>query len=420
MNVNERGSGKIVSKKDHLNFLAAVFCFWFAIYIYAPVFGVYLQSLGFSYSAIGIILGSYGITQIMLRFPLGILSDFLHKSRKKLLFSGFITVFISSIIFIFFDSFYMVLVARLLAGVTAAMWVMATILYAHYFHASQSAKAMGTLQFITVATQLCAMAICGYLVHLFGWHFPFWIGAVASILGAYCAWNIKDVTAEKSVVSTRIITHLNETIRLPQLKMLTFLSLIAHAILFITIFGFSPIAAKALNVQEKSLIWLNLAFFIPHALASLSLVFYEPERRYHKSGLAVCFIVTAFFIMLIPFASSLVSLSLYHIGIGLALGFIFPILLSEVVRISPTHLKMSAMGFFQSFYAIGIFLGPLVAGTVAQSFGLDQVFYLTAILSFSSAFVVIFLYKGAGKIQIKDKQHVDQVNHSLQRIAVKK
>lgn len=182
-----------ISVKDHINFLAAVFCFWFAIYIYAPVFGVYLESIGFSYSVIGIILGSYGITQILLRFPLGILSDFLQNIRKQLLFSGFIIVLLSSLILVFFDTLVMVLIARLLAGVTAAMWVMATVLYANYFDKGQSAKAMGTLQFITVATQLFGMAISGYLVHLFGWKFPFWLGAVASILGAYFSWNIKEV-----------------------------------------------------------------------------------------------------------------------------------------------------------------------------------------------------------------------------------
>lgn len=80
---------KQILRKDHMIFWGAVFCFWFATYIYVPVFGLYLDNIGFSYSAIGIVLGSYGVTQILLRFPFGILSDVLSPLRKQLLISGF-------------------------------------------------------------------------------------------------------------------------------------------------------------------------------------------------------------------------------------------------------------------------------------------------------------------------------------------
>lgn len=394
MKTLEKGEIESISRKDHINFLAGVFCFWFAIYIYAPVFGVYLESIGFSYSVIGIILGSYGITQILLRFPLGILSDFLHNARKKLLIGGFIMALLSSLLLVFFDSFIMILISRLLAGVTASMWVMATVLYSYYFSAGKSAKAMGTLQFVTVATQFLSMAISGYLVHLFGWHFPFWVGAVASILGIYFIWNIKEVHQNKiEKEKSGIGLHTKKTIRLPHLKMLTFLSLIAHAILFITIFGFSLIVASSLGVPEKSFIWLTCAFFIPHALASLGLVFYEIESRFNKRVLSICFGLTALLLVLIPFSESLFSLSVLHAGIGLTLGFIFPLLLSEVVRVSPADLKMSAMGFFQSFYALGIFLGPLLAGMIADSIGLNEVFVFTGVLSLVASLLVIWVVR---------------------------
>lgn len=353
-----------------------------------------MQSIGFSYSAIGIILGSYGITQILLRFPLGILSDLLHNIRKQLLVGGFIMAFMSSLFLVFFDSFLMILISRLLAGVTASMWVMATVLYSYYFSAGQSAKAMGTLQFITVATQFLSMAISGSLVHLFGWHFPFWVGAAASLLGIYFVLNIKEIKNEEvERVKSSIGLHIKKTLVIPQIKILTLLSLIAHAILFITIFGFSFIVADSLGVSEKSFVWLTCAFFIPHALASLSLVFHEIDSRFNKLVLSVCFGVSALLLILIPLSESLLSLSVIHAGIGLALGFIFPLLLSEVVKVSPTDLKMSAMGFFQSFYALGIFLGPLVAGMIAESTGLNEVFIFTGVLSLAASLFVILLVR---------------------------
>ncbi|MBO0997545.1 MFS transporter [Bacillus sp. SD075] len=379
----------VILSKDHFNFLASIFCFWFAFYIYAPVFGIYLQSIGFTFSAIGIIFGSYGITQILLRFPLGVLSDFLQDIRKLLLVAGFIAALLSNLILVYFESFFYVLTARLLVGITASMWVMATVLYSQYFTADQAPKAMGIIQFITVATQFISMGISGWLVHHFGWDFPFWVGAVASILGIYFALNIKEVKHNPISMPEKPVDYFKKTIKIPQLKMLTLLSLIAHAVLFITIFGFSPMHAAELGMKEQSLFWLTSAFFIPHSLASLSFVFFKLDRHYNKIVLAICFFLSACSLIAIPLTESIFHFNLMHILIGLFLGFIFPILLGEVIHVSPTEYKMSAMGFFQSFYAMGIFLGPLIAGVITENSSLGTVFVFTGGLALFAAVLVL-------------------------------
>lgn len=84
-------------------------------------------------------------------------------------------------------------------------------------------------------------------------------------------------------------------------------------------------------------------------------------------------------------------LNLFHAGLGFFLGFTFPLILSEVVRISPEQLKMSAMGYYQSFYALGILLGPVFAGFIGDYIGLNEVFYITAIITlFSIVFIFVF------------------------------
>ncbi|QUW21449.1 MFS transporter [Sporosarcina sp. Marseille-Q4063] len=384
-----------ISIKDHLNFIAMVFCFWMAIYIYAPVFGVYLETINFSYSTIGVILGSYGVTQVLFRLPLGVLSDHLQGIRKNLLIIGFVMALLSNLLLVYFESFLVVIIARLLIGITASMWVMATVLYSYYFTAQHSAKAMGIMQFVTVATQFLGMAISGYLVYLFGWTFPFWLGTIASAGGIYFSWKIKDVPSENEKAKPEISMkqHIIEVIRIPNLLIITFLSLVAHAILFITIFGFSPIIASSVGVSEKLFVWLIIAFFIPHILASISFIFFELPDRFIKVIIVSSFIVTAVCLLSIQGTVTLLKLNVAHVGIGLALGVIFPLLLSEVVKISPDYLKMSAMGFYQSFYAIGILLGPILAGIVANSFGLLEVFLSTGVLSLIVGIMSIFLIR---------------------------
>lgn len=282
------------------------------------------------------------------------------------------------------------LFARLLAGITAAMWVMATVMYSYYFTPDKASKAMGTMQFNTVTTQYICMALSGYIIHLFGWNMPFWIAIIASLLGIVFVLKIKDVREEKKQTqSLSIKEYIIKTNALSGIKSITFLSLIAHAILFITIFGFSPIIAVSIGIDESQFIWLMSAFFIPHALISLLLMIFHLNPAFNRMLLMLSFIISALFIYLIATAETLLSMSLYHSGLGTALGFTFPILLSEVVRISPAELKMSAMGYYQSFYAFGILLGPIIAGYVAELIGLEGMFIATSLMSFFSIFVLV-------------------------------
>jgi len=293
---------KQFSMQAHIHFNLVVFCFWFSIYIYVPLFSVYLELIGFSYSMIGAILGAYGITQIIFRLPLGILSDVLYKMRKQLLVGSFVCAFFSCLMLIYFESFTIVLLARLLAGITASMWVMATVLYSYYFRDDQSPKAMGTMQFNMVMTQFLCMTTSGIIIYYFGWKLPFWLGAIASVFGIYFAWKIKEVHREvEHKQRLDMKEFIKKTNLIPGLKLVTFLSLIAHAMLFITVFGFSPVIAHTIGVKESQFAWLMSAFFVPHALTSLSLMLFQINEKYNRFIFIVSFIFSALFLALIPY-----------------------------------------------------------------------------------------------------------------------
>ncbi|USP95299.1 MFS transporter [Bacillus vallismortis] len=384
---------KTIGALDHAVFLCMVFCFWFSGYIYVPVFSLYLEDLHFSYGAIGIILGSYGVTQILLRFPLGLLSDILFSMRKQLLIGGFGFSILSSLLFLLFDSFFFVLAARLFAGITASMWVMATILYAQYSNSENASKAMGIMQFFTVMPQFISIVFCGLAAAHLGRQVPFWMALAASAAGLVICCFIKDPSASPANRDTiGVPQYIKDTLRLPKLKLFTILSMTAHAVLFMTVFGFTPLYIHQLGLGDAELLWVMSAFFLPHAAATLSVVFLRMTSRIAYSVLLSSFAVTGACLLFVPFSATLFTVCITHACIGMALGFVFPLLLGHVVHISSAPLKMSVMGFYQSFYALGIFLGPLLAGKIAQLFGLSGVFYGAGALAFA-AFLVMLMQK---------------------------
>ncbi|GAF12686.1 transport protein [Bacillus sp. JCM 19045] len=375
-----------IKRYHQVLFIASIFCFWLSTYSYVPIFSIYLEEIPFSYGLIGIILGSYGITQVMLRFPLGVLLDRLSMFRKHFYVGGFVVAIISGLILLFSTSFAWILTGRLLAGVTAAMWVMATIMYAEYFEPKQSGRAMGILQFSTVMSQFLSMLSAGLLVEWLGLSVPFWVGVLTACIGLVLALCIKVVPQEENTSATQernssLKHHIKATIAVKGLLPLTLISMFAHALLFISIFGFTPVYASAQGISEGAMIWVMVAFFVPHAAASLFVAFFNVPD---KSEMKIVFISlltasVAFFIM--PLMTNLATISLFHGIIGLAIGFVLPMLLSQIATLSDSTLKTSVMGFYQSIYALGIFIGPYMAGYVAQQRGLSHVFSFAGWLS---------------------------------------
>jgi len=70
-------------KKNIKLFVFVTAFYWFSMYAYIPTFSPYLESLGASHKMIGLILGSYGFSQMLIRIPLGIYSDRINKNKEK-------------------------------------------------------------------------------------------------------------------------------------------------------------------------------------------------------------------------------------------------------------------------------------------------------------------------------------------------
>ena len=70
-----------INKKQVVLLLVITTLLWFSQYTYIPNFSPYLLSLGASHKIAGIILGSYGFSQMILRIPLGIWADRIGKNK---------------------------------------------------------------------------------------------------------------------------------------------------------------------------------------------------------------------------------------------------------------------------------------------------------------------------------------------------
>lgn len=338
----------------------------------------------------GIVLASYGLMQFLFRLPIGIISDLLGK-RKRFIVLGMGISTISCLVFALTESVEWVLFSRSLAGIAAAFWVVFTILFSSYVAEDKLHRAMGSLSFAVVFAQLLGMAMSAWIVEEWGDHAPYWIGAVLGGLGLVLSFFIMESKGQdnrKPLNIREMIVVLKE----PALLKVSSLSILAHGIMFTTIFGFTTAYVLSVGFKPGDVTLLVFAFMIPHAFSTILsgktfVPLFGPWRT-----LQGAFLVAAVFTCLIPFVETLGVMLLLQVMNGFALGLLFPLFLGMTVEKIEHEKRATAMGAYQALYAIGMFIGPFLAGILNSIFGLEASFLFSGFMGVA-AFLLCLLWE---------------------------
>jgi predicted MFS family arabinose efflux permease len=380
--------GTPTSTRDRYIFLIVSFIFWFSHFIYIPILSPYIESLGGTYTFIGLVLSSYGLMQLLFRFPLGIFSDLI-KLRRPFIIFGMLTSVFSCLIFALTDSLGWILLSRSLAGLAAATWVAFTVLYSSYFADQEVHRAMGSISFVVVLAQLLGMSVSGYIVSEWGWHAPFWVGGIISIMGAVLSFFIFE-SKEGMMRAPVQLTDLTSVMREPLLLKVSLLSILAHSIIFTTMFGFIPAFTLHIGLQAGDLSLIVFSFMLPHAFATLFMGKIFVPRFGQWKSLKIAFLLTAVFTLITPFIDTKGWLCIIQGFNGFSLGLLFPLLLGMAIESISQEKRATAMGIYQALYAIGMFAGPFLAGVLNSTMGIVAGFYFAGALGLVAIILITF------------------------------
>lgn len=381
----------LTSTRDRYMFMMVSFVFWFSHFIYIPILSPYIESLGGNYTFIGLVLSSYGLMQFIFRLPIGIFSDLI-KLRRPFIIFGMLTSAFSCLTFALTDRIGWVLLARSLAGLAAATWVAFTVLYSSYFADQEVHRAMSSISFIVVLAQLLGMSLSGYIVNEWGWHAPFWMGGMMGLIGVVLSFFIYE--PREGIMRAPVqLKDLTSVMREPILLKVSLLSLLAHSIIFTTMFGFIPTYALHIGLRASDLSLLVFSFMIPHAFATLFMgkVFIPIFGKWNSMKIA--FLLTTFFTLVTPTMDTKGWLCMIQGFNGFSQGLLFPLLLGMAIESISHEKRATAMGIYQALYAIGMFTGPFLAGVLNSAMGLVAGFYFAGILGLAATFFIIFWNK---------------------------
>jgi MFS family permease len=142
-------------------------------------------------------------------------------------------------------------------------------------------------------------------------------------------------------------------------------------------FSFLPLLAQnfgANDVLQSALLTANIAIVaVGNLLAAQMVRRIDPYRLVFAS-----FAVITAGIAMAAAARSLALVFAAQALLGLGSGINYPILMGMSIQRVDSSKQTTAMGVYQSVYAIGMFAGPWLSGILAHRMGLQPMFAATA------------------------------------------
>ena len=368
--------------------LLSVFLFWFSHYVYMPTLPQYIKIKVSTLTQVGIVLSMYGIWQVVVRLPIGLITDRAGK-RKPFIILGISFAGIGALVLGFSESFLVLAIGRSLVGISMSAWVLQVVFFGRLFEPSELIKASSILTLSTSLAKLAGTISTGYLNNLGGYLLAFQVASFGALLSVLFMIPVKETRIPYSGEGN---FNLNLMLKNRKVIVVSLLAGINQFLNFGITFGFFPLVAQefgASDIVKSHLLGFNIIFLISGNL----LVTYFGKQKNSILLLLISYLFFSFSVTLIPQAGTIGILFILQAILGLAHGISYPVLISLCIGDIPEQNRSSVMGFHQSIYAVGMFLGPWICGMIADGLGLYQSFTIVGIGTFILSFSLLYFLR---------------------------
>ncbi len=347
-----------------------------------PILPQYSHELGVSDFGIGLLFSSYAIALLLGAVPLGWLSDRL--GRKPFILFGMFAMAGAFVFYALAESYWMLVAARALDGLTAAAtWSAGMALLGDYFDASVMGEKMGFAMGGTAMGGIAGPLVGGLMCDLAGYRAPFYlVAALCALIGTAALFLRED----RSHISRRsgLLGKLGLMLR-------NRLLMLACLIALVTTVGFGMLEPTLPLYLEKefslSTSGVGLLFGAMMAVFALGspLAGRLSDRAGRRAPILLGLAGSALLMPLLPLAPGLPVLALLLAGLGAGIALFdipsLPMITDAVPRRAGGDSEYgTAFGLFNIFWSAGYALGPLMAGAVYGSAGLFHAYLAFSVL----------------------------------------
>ncbi|QWT20249.1 MFS transporter [Bacillus sp. NP157] len=352
----------------------------FGLFLILPVFSVYARTMPDATPwLIGVALGVYGIGQMLLQVPLGMLSDRI--GRKPAITLGLVVFALGGLVAAGSHTLAGIALGRALQGMGAVAGA-GTALAADLTSDENRGKVMGIIGVSIGLSFLLALILGPPLEAFGGLGGLFGLTSVLALLAMALLWWLVPTPARAARPATGSVRDILAMLGDRSMLVLNGSVFFLHALLTACFVGLPILLTDTFGVPVARHWTLYLPVMV---IAALVMGAFMPRMRdAARSARVVVGCVVALGLALLGMASA----TSHEWLLGLAAAVFFSAfnlleaaLPSLVSRLAPAHLRGAAMGAYSTSQFFGAFVGGAIGGLALGSLGLHGVFGCAAALT---------------------------------------
>jgi MFS family permease len=356
-------------------YATTVFLFWFSQYIYVPTLPTFVQSRTTNLGIVGVVLSMYGLWQAVIRLPLGMAADWVGR-LKPFILAGLVCSGIGAWIMVTSSSVEGLALGRGITGLAAGSWVPLVVAFTALFPPQEAVRASALLLLFNSLGRLAATALAGPLGKIGGYQLAFYVAIGVSALSLVTLLPFREESRPSHTPSPASVRQLivRRAVLLPAA-----LGAIVLYVNWAISFSFMAVLVKQLggdSVAQGAVVTGVLITTVLGNLIASSLASHVGSKHLVYASFVLISLGTAWAAL----SHELPLLFIAPIFLGIGGGIASPVLMGlSIENIADTG-RSTAMGVYQTIYAIGMFAGPAVSGAIAGAIGMQTMFAVTAFM----------------------------------------
>jgi MFS family permease len=343
-----------------------------------PVLPVLIQQFNLSLSKAGMLMSIFSFTGILLALPAGFIMQRLGLKITGLIAVG--TVFIGSSFGMFCTTANEMLATRFIEGAGLGLiTIVAPAAISIWFPAEKRGTPLGLWTTCMPVGSIIMFNLAPWLAELGGWQFPWRVGAAFSLAAFILFWGLFRTPKPEEVGGNPE----SGAVKTEYKDVLSHAKALANASLWLITLQFLcfNLIAFALNTYYPTFLNTTRNFSLPAAsfmfsLCTIAAVFSQPlggylsDRLENRRHMIIISSVVLSVICLFSYIAVGWMIPAITIGLGVVAGTIVPATFAAVSEIMSSRqlagLGMAVLALGQNF---GMFIGPIMFGSLAESIG---------------------------------------------------
>lgn len=370
--------------------LLVIGLFWFTQYVYVPYTTPFLLAQKVSADFVGLVVGFYGAIPFFTRIFVGIFSDKIGY-YKPMIIVGCASAAVASLIRLYMPTGIGFLIANIISGFSSSMWMCFILFHTKTLTKENLQRGMGYVLAACNSGILLGFFASATLYESFGMFLMCLLSVTGGTIATIVSLSLKEPPNQN--LNPPKVSDLLHVVYNKRLWFFSVIGMIQQGILMGTAMSFSNEVAHSLGATAWQIGIMTMTMTASYTASNLLSSTHTAIKIGPGILMTLSQICMALYCVLMVTTDSVYALIPIQILLGTTGGFVFSWCSAEALSQIESYRRSTALGIFQSMFAIGMTVVPIVAGYLfAQTSSLNSAFLFQALLALAGAFATAMYY----------------------------